>query len=405
MMLFENIKMAIESIKINRMRSFLTMLGIIIGITSVIVIVAAGDGAKESMMSSFQDIGASTLMVSVNAQNAEQGDQISMEDLDAIQGITGVAAVSPAAQAVGQVAFEHHDNFAIINGTSPDFESIQQVEMVSGRFFSQEDYQAERGVVVLDDLTARKFFGTSNVVGMSVNLTISGANGRSTLKCKIVGVAKSPYASYGMDFDGMPGMLYIPFTTLSTAQGGGGTVDSLYVRAEAEEQKDMVSTSVRSLLEARHNARGRSVYVVQDLMQQVDMMNSMIGMITTFVAAVAAISLLVGGVGVMNIMLVSVSERTREIGIRKALGAKTGAILQQFLTESVILSLIGGVIGLVLGYLGALGICSLINVTPVFSVGSIVITLVFSASVGIFFGIYPARQAARMSPIEALRHE
>ncbi len=405
MLIFENIKMAVESIKINRMRSFLTMLGIIIGITAVIMIIAAGDGAKESMMSSAQDIGSTTLMVNVNTQEAEAGEGITMEDVEAVRALSGVAAVSPLGQGVGQVAFERHDSFAILYGTSPDFESIQQVDMVAGRFFSEEDYLAGRNVVVIDDLTARKFFGTSNVVGMSVSLSVSGGGGRSTLKCKIAGVSKSPYASYGMDFEGMPGTLYIPFTTLSDAQGGGSTVDSLYIRTETEEQKDAVSANTRSLLEARHNARGRSVYMVQDLMQQVDMINSMIGMIQTFVAAVAAISLLVGGVGVMNIMLVSVSERTREIGIRKALGAKTGAIMQQFLTESAILSLIGGAIGLVLGYLGALGICSLIDVTPVFTASSIVITLVFSAAVGIFFGIYPARQAARMSPIEALRHE
>lgn len=405
MMVFENIKMAIESIKTNRMRSFLTMLGIIIGITSVIVIVAAGDGAKEFMMSSAQDIGSTTLMISVNSQNAERGDQITMEDVAAIRGLAGVEAASPFGQGVGRVAFDRHDNFSIIYGTSPDFESIQQVELVSGRFFSEEDYLAARNVVVLDDMTARKFFGTSNVVGMNVTLSVSGAGGRTTIKCKIAGVCKNPYSSYGMEFEGLPGTLYVPFTTLSQAQGGNSTVDSLYIRTQTEELKDTVSTNARNLLEARHNARGRSVYMVQDLMQQVDMINNMIGMIQTFVAAVAAISLLVGGVGVMNIMLVSVSERTREIGIRKALGAKTGAILQQFLTESVILSLIGGVIGLILGYLGALGICSLINVTPVFTLSSIITTLVFSASVGIFFGIYPARQAARMSPIEALRHE
>ena len=169
--------------------------------------------------------------------------------------------------------------------------------------------------------------------------------------------------------------------------------DLVYIKVADPADKASVSAAAISAVEARHNARGRDAYTLYDMQQQVDEMNTIIGMIQTFVAAVAAISLLVGGIGVMNIMLVSVSERTREIGIRKALGAKTGVILQQFLTEAAILSLCGGMIGLGLGYLGSFGICALVGVEPAFDLGTILMTMAFSAGVGIFFGIYQIGRA------------
>ena len=400
----ENLKMAVESIRANRMRSFLTMLGIIIGIMSVIMIISAGTGAKNTMMAQVEEIGATTITINTTG-NADVTDQFTEEDIAALREIPGVAAASPLGNAYASVSYGRHENFGYVYAASQDFAAIQGVDMVSGRFFNEDEYNSERRVVVIDHLTAQNFFGTTDVAGLELTVYGSyGDKGAVGIKTRIVGVCENPNGDFS--YEGMPSYLYMPFTTVNSAFADGEmTVDSVYLKTENQEVKESVTDTALNTLKARHNARDRGAYSVYDLMSEVDAMNDMIAMIQTFVAAVAAISLVVGGIGVMNIMLVSVSERTREIGIRKSLGAKTGAIMQQFLTEAAILSLIGGIIGLVLGYLGSLGICALVGVTPAFSLGTVLLTMAFSAGVGIFFGIYPARKAARLNPIEALRHE
>jgi len=401
-MIHENLKMAIESIKSNRMRSFLTMLGIIIGIMSVIIILSAGTGAKNSMLAYAEEIGSTTINI-MTTGNADFTDALTEEDLVTLGELPGVSAVTPLVNGYGTFEFGREYNFGYIYGCAPGFQPIQGVKMVSGRFFNEDDYNSERKVLVIDDLTAKNFFGSTDVAGLEVNITSYVKDHPISTQAKIVGVCKNPNST--LFYEGMYTVSYMPFTLVNNLfYEGEVNIGDVYLKVENPTEKDTIAAAALSLLEARHNARGREAYTLYDMQAQVDEMNQMIGMIQTFVAAVAAISLLVGGIGVMNIMLVSVSERTREIGIRKALGAKTGVILQQFLTEAAILSLFGGGIGLGLGYLGSFGLCSLIEVEPAFDLMTILLTMVLSAGVGIFFGIYPARKAARLSPIEALRH-
>ncbi len=400
MLLKENLNMAIKSILSNKMRSFLTMLGIIIGISSVIIIVASGSGAERYMMSQFEQVGNTTVQITLNSKKSTDQDRISLEDIKAIkERVPNVKAVTPTPQNWGSAGSGENTKDAIVVGGTSDMEYIGNVKILSGRFFNEDEYLSGKRVAVIDEQMAKLAFGNTDVVGMKLDVYVRKAR----ISLKIIGVSKAESGDF--NFPDMPGSVYLPITTLTEATNTSNNFDMVYVMSDDSTKTEAVGNSAVSLLEGRHSNRGRDVYRAENLMKQMEMISNVIGIVQTFIAAVAGISLVVGGIGVMNIMLVAVTERTREIGIRKSLGAKTKAIMMQFLTESAILTLIGGFIGLLLGVLGAYGFCSIAKIEPVFTVGTVVGTLVFSASVGIFFGIYPAKKAAELRPIEALRHE
>jgi putative ABC transport system permease protein len=403
MNIFESVKTALASIKANKMRAFLTMLGIIIGISSVITIVSLGQGGQSAITGEFEKLGAASVTIKVNGANAQSTDYISLEDVKQLkQKIESIKYASPSFQMQGSVFSEKENKNAYMRGGSPDLAYINNTEIIFGRYFNEKEYEQGTAVGIIDENDAITLFGYSDVVGESIKI----GQGSLIKKMTIVGVEKGISSPFGRGRNsGKPIIITSPVTFLSTLQSSEFKVSSITVVANSQENSESVGNGTIKMLEARHNNRGKEIYSADNALAMLEQINSVLGIFTAFISAVAAISLLVGGIGVMNIMLVSVTERTREIGIRKAVGATTKIILMQFLIESVILSLIGGVIGMILGIVGAEIIGSFAGITPVISLTSIVGSILFSSAVGVFFGIYPAKKAAELDPIDALRYE
>ncbi|MCM0649483.1 ABC transporter permease [Clostridium swellfunianum] len=398
----ENFKMAIDSILSNKMRSFLTMLGIIIGISSVITIVSLGQGGQNTITGEFEKIGAATINVSLDNSKAEPSDYITLKDIDAIkEKVATVKYISPTVSKNGVAISEVKTKRASITGGNPDLFAAQNAEFLYGRGFNEREFLEGKPVIVIDEVNARALFGYTDAVGKSIKL----GSRKSPVKATIIGVTKLDLGGFAFDTSQMPALIYASTNFVKTMYPTDFNIDRLTLVATTKDEGEAAGNGAKNILESRHNNRGKDKYKVENALKQLDQVNKVLGIFTAFIGAVAAISLLVGGIGVMNIMLVSVTERTREIGIRKAIGATTNAILLQFLTESVIISLIGGIIGMILGILGGYAIGSFANITPSLSIGVIIGAILFSSAVGIFFGIYPARKAANLNPIDALRYE
>ncbi|HIT67799.1 MAG TPA: ABC transporter permease [Candidatus Merdisoma merdipullorum] len=403
--LYEYIKMAIDNIRANKGRSFLTMLGIIIGISSVIMIMSVGGGAKTEMSDALNAIAGGQIYIYSNSDGGS-GDYITPEDMEAIkEKVPHVKGVTPSDSLVGTLLAPKGNFDVIASSGTADLEYTHNPEMKYGRYFTDSDVEAMNLVAVIGQSDAVKMFGTDDVVGMTVEATIYNI----THEITICGVINEEQTDGGlvdsMMYSSSYITMYVPYTMNYAFGYELDEFYSIYVISEGSEYSQTVGSEVMQLLESRHHTQGEDAFLLQDADSQIAQITSVLDMITAFIALVAAIALLVGGIGVMNIMLVSVTERTREIGIRKALGARTGSIMMQFLAESAIITCIGGVIGIILGLLGAYGICSLpmLGITPDLSVGTIILATLFSSGVGIFFGIYPAKKAAKLSPIEALR--
>jgi len=416
MNLKENIRIALSSIRSNKMRSFLTMLGIIIGVASVISIVTIGNSGKAFLIEKINAAGGQSLNISVQKQDADSRYNIvglNESDIETIRSIDIVEGVTPllSDMSLAETSFLH-DGIASITASNADYANMMDLEMVHGRFFSAEEYSSEARVCVVSDKTAQKFFRKSNPVGETVDISVND----QLITLKVIGVVKTEDSSlfsmddmtdmmenYGMKMDiNRFGFLYMPASVLMGIYGTT-TYQALSVTTYDVKDLDRAGAIAVGMLNARHNVTDNSVYTARNMATLVDLLDTVINIFTIFISAVGAISLVVGGIGVMNIMLVSVTERTREIGIRKALGARTNVILLQFLTESVIICLIGGLIGMALGFGVSAGVSSFMGAPVTLTLSTILIAVGFSSAVGIFFGIYPARKAAKMPPIEALR--
>lgn len=402
MNILESIKMAYKSVMANKMRAFLTMLGIIIGISSVITIVSLGQGGQEAITGEFEKIGVSSIRVSVDATKAQDTDYITLEDVKQIkEQLNSIKYASPTIQIMGTISSEKDSHGALFSGGSPDLAYINNTEILYGRYFNEGEYESGAAVGIIEEQAALGLFGYADAVGETVTIS----DGNLSKKMTVIGVEKGLTMPLGNGNNQRPYMIAAPVTFLSNIHSSGSRISTVTVMANTQEEIDAAARGTINMLESRHNNRGQEIYSAENTMDVLDQINNVLGIFTGFIGAVAAISLLVGGIGVMNIMLVSVTERTREIGIRKAIGATTKTILIQFLIESVLISLIGGIIGMTLGIIGAEIIGSFAGIIPVVSPMAVLGAILFSSAVGIFFGIYPARKAARLDPIDALRYE
>lgn len=394
------------------MRSLLTMLGIIIGVASVIAVITVGNGGRDYIVGMIRDLGANVVSITVNTASAEDSDYITSDDIEAVRKLESIRYITPVTMSMGTLDAEGKGGLGMALGTDEQVQYLLKGGCKYGRYYNEEEIKSGRPVAVVDITTAKMLFGYENVVGQMLDYSV---NGRSE-RFKIIGVTDL-MSTFGGDSDqmvammdsmggGMMGYMFmVPSSVASTLSGREDQFEMCYFSSQDEGELDAAGQAALNLLQTRHNNAEREVYTVQNMATYIDLLDTVIRVFTIFIAAVSAISLIVGGIGVMNIMLVTVTERTREIGIRKALGAKTSNIMFQFLTESIVLCLIGGIIGTILGVSGASLVSHLMNVPLGVDFSTILIAIGFSSAIGIFFGIYPARRAAKMQPIEALRRE
>lgn len=394
MSFLESIVVAVESIRSNKLRSFLTTLGIVIGIAAVISVMAIGQGGRAMLMKEMEKFGTNLFYVYVNYKEGEStkpGDFRTLDVKVIKQLVPEVKYLSPVRYSRMKVRGTKGEKSVEILGTNADYEKIKNMETRWGKYFTEDDDTVGRRVAILDEELAEEIFGRGNPIGKKVMI-----DGNSMM---VTGVVKKDDSALGFD---SRQRVYIPLSSMKMITRWD-LIHELVGSTQNKEEVYQAMELTKKVLERRHNAPGH--YATFSMEQEMQSANKITGIITLIVSSIAGISLLVGGIGVMNIMLVSVTERTREIGIRMALGARRKDILVQFLIEAVVLCVFGGILGILLGYAGAMVVAKLGKWPPLVSWGTILIAFLFSASVGIFFGLYPANKASKLDPIVALRRD
>ena len=402
-MLIENMMMAFSAIRANKMRSILTMLGIIIGIGSVISIVSIGDTMRAMFADLYKNVGLTQAYVSIGywVDDTRQGDYFTLDEMEQVKEAFSdeIAYIDSSASASAKAVYKRTSIDFSYEGIDWNYQDVQPVNMVYGRYLNEGDILGRKKNVVMDTDSALKLFGVEDAVGRTFRTTLYGTTDDFT----VVGVYRKEINAFQAMMMGQSkdGSAFIPYTLLTWPND---YFYSLHVYAREGVNLDDFFGQLQAYCAKLHSRNPNDMYV-QTAVQEMNMVDSIMGGLSAAVGGIAAISLVVGGIGIMNIMLVSVTERTREIGIRKALGARTRDVMVQFLTESAILSACGGLIGVILGVsLVAAGGAALgmrVVIRPLI----VIIAVGFSAVVGIFFGLYPASKAAKSDPIDALRYE
>ena len=410
----ESLLTALRSLRANKVRSGLTMLGIIIGVGAVIAMLSIGRGAQAQITEQIQSIGTNLLFVlpgaatqggvrqaSGSAQTLTYEDALAMADP---ANCPSVALVAPEIGTGAQIVYQGQNVSTRVNGVTPEYPQVRNYEVAQGQFIDSLHLSAHSLAAVLGPDTAEALFGEESPIGKSIRI--------NNVSFRVVGVLASKGGRSG--FGSQDDVVFVPLTTAQSRLGrrtyrGGTAVTSINVQVVGERLMDQATFEISELLRQRHRLLFEDDFEIFSQADILSIANQVTGILTIVLGGIAAISLLVGGIGIMNIMLVSVTERTREIGIRKAVGAKRRDILAQFLTEATVLSVIGGALGILIGW-GISALISLVqvegsNITTVLTLDSVLLATGFSIAVGLFFGIYPAARAASLNPIDALRYE
>ena len=400
----ESFLMAWASLIANKLRSLLTMLGIIIGVAAVIALVSIGNGVKQDIENSISSLGSNLLVVLPGAPRtpgarSSQGSMKSLKisDYEAIAKLEGVKAASPMTNGSYVVIYQNKNWTTSVAGVNSNFQDVNNWTMTSGRFFSDKNVQNRERVAVVGQTVVKNLFADEDPVGKEIRV--------KNIPFRVIGVLKSKgNGTMGNDQDDT---VLIPYTTSMERVEGIDYLRRVYVVAKDDGGIYRLQADIENLLRVRHNIKDTNLddFNIQNMKSIMETVAQTTGTFTLFLGAVAAISLVVGGIGIMNIMLVSVTERTREIGVRKALGATYSVIVTQFLIEAVVISLMGGFIGIAFG-IGASKVIGMVSgMSTIVSVPTIIMSFAFSMAIGLIFGIYPARKAAKLNPIDALHYE
>jgi putative ABC transport system permease protein len=402
-MFLETVRLALRSVRRNVLRSFLTLLGIVIGVAAVIAMITIGSGTTEKVKNDISALGSNLLVVRAARPDRSGSTSFNPRQLDdkdvagLVKGLENAKAVSAASQKTVRVVYGAENVAAEVTGTDTEYFVARDWDVAEGRLFTESEVRGGTNVCVIGETVRQQFFGAGDPEGLSIRV--------NRMSCKVIGVLQTKgFSGFGQDQDNV---VMMPLLTYQRRIAGDRDIDTIYVAARDGVSTSLVQENIEAIMrETRRIAPdGEDNFSVRDMTQIADAMTSATTTMTGMLGAVAGVSLLVGGIGIMNIMLVSVTERTREIGIRLAIGAHEKHILIQFLVEATVLSLLGGLIGIALG-LGLAGAAAYsLSIPFAPSVAIILLAVGFSALIGMVFGFFPALRGARLNPIDALRHE
>ena len=398
-MMWEIFLSAYNSIIANKIRSFLTIIGIVIGIASVITISGLGEGSKKSVNDNLAKLGTNRINICTNYRSTITAkDRLNYDDEELLKAYDQIVNISPLRSLSTKYEFSDDYYTVTLNGVNEEADKIENLDMMYGTFLTESSLKSKNRVIVIDNVLAKKVFNKEDVVGEQIKLTIRGKE----KVFNIIGVYENTSESNTKQSQNYSATAYTPITVIDLL------LPNFYVSQYEATVKDInkideISDNVIKLLSIKH--RNNNKYNVESVMERMESINSILSTLTIFISFVAGISLFVGGIGVMNIMLVSVTERTKEIGICKSIGASNNHIMFQFIIEAIILCSVGGILGIVGGYAASYIIGGLVNVTPYIPLLTVFIAFGISTLIGVVFGVFPAKKAAELNPIDALRYE